>query len=200
MCGTPSAGAFSLATSAIGGIGGAISSIFAAQSEKMGLAFASRMAEMNADEQRGNAREALRQGGEAETRHRLDTARLKSRQIAAMAANGVQLDNGSALNNLVSTDYLGEVDAATIRQNAVREAAGFRTSATNFSNEALMRRAASRSISPMLSGLTSLLGSAGKVASDWYAFKDKGVEVGFVKKSKTSSAFDKAFSGNWLGG
>lgn len=192
MCGTPTAGTLSLLTSAVGGIGSTVASIFSASSEKMGLAFAAKIAKMNADEQRNNAREALRQGNTAETRLRLGTAMLKSRQIAAMGANGVRLDDGSAQAILNSTDYMGEVDAATLRQNAAREAAGYRTAATNFENEALMNRAASNSINPMLTGVSSLMTAAGKVASDWYDFNKKGVDIGFKKKSK----FDKAFR-NW---
>ena len=191
MCGVPTAGAASLAQTAIGGIGSAVSSVFAAQTDKLGLKLAARIAELNADSARDNAREALRQGGEAETRLRLGTAQLKSRQVAAMGANGVDMNDGSALNQLVSTDYMGEVDAATIRQNAAREAAGYRSQATNYANEALTKRASASGVSPFLAGLTSLVGAAQKVSGDWYAFKDKGVEIGFGKQQ---SAFDKAFA------
>lgn len=167
-------GAASLASTAVSGIGNAAASIFAAKSNKLGLTLASRIAEINAGSADDSRREAMRQGGENETATRLGTAFMKSKQIAAMGANGVRLDSGSALNRLVSTDYMGEVDANTVRQNAVREAAGYRTQAAGFRNDALMKRTGAKGISPMLSGLTSLVGSANKVASDWYAFKKVG--------------------------
>lgn len=167
-------GAASLASTAIGGIGSAAASIFAASSEKLGLQLASRIDSINAAGSMDNYREALRQGNEAETRSMFETGQLKGREIAAMGANGVRLDSGSPLNRLVSTDYMGQVDANTIRQNAVREAVGYRTQATNYSIDALTKRTAARGISPFLSGLTSLVGSAGKVASDWYTFSQNG--------------------------
>lgn len=91
-----------------------------------------------------------------------------------MGANGVDLTTGSALDRLVSTDYLGEVDANTIRANAAREAAGHRMQAVGYSGEATMQRAARRGISPFAAGLTSLATSAGEVASDWYALSKVG--------------------------
>lgn len=189
MC--ASYGAASLASSAIGGIGDAASSIFAASSEKLGLKLASRIADLNASSEDDNARESLRRGNEDESRLRLETGFLKGRQIAAMGANGVRLDDGSPLNRLVSTDYMAEVDAATIRQNAAREAAGYRTRATSYRNEALMRRTAARGVSPFVSGLTSLVGSAQKVASDWYDFRQKGVEVSVGRKRRPPSRSER---------
>lgn len=183
----PTAGASSLIASGIGGIGAAAGSIFAAQSDKIGLNLAARIAEINAESARDNGREALRQGGEQETRLRLSTAQLKSRQIATMAANGVRLDDGSALTTLTSTDYMGEADAATIRQNAAREAAGYRMQAVGYSNEALTKRAQASAISPFLSGLTSLMGSASKVAG-------RGSEGRYDTEEEAQEAADEANS------
>lgn len=163
----------------IGGIGSAVGSIFAASSQKIGLILQARIADLNAQMEQDNAREALRQGGQQETSLRFQAGQLKSRQRATMAANGVRLDQGSALNRLNSTDYMTEADAATIRQNAAREAAGYRMASVGYGNQALMSRAAASSISPFLTGASSLLTSASKVSGDWYALASKGVPVGF---------------------
>jgi hypothetical protein len=175
MCGA-GPGSASLIAQGMGAGVGAIGSIFAAKSEKLGLNLDAWFAEQNSEAELSNAREALRQGEFAETRQRLETAQTKSAQRAAMGANGVDMSTGSALNRLVSTDYLGETDAATIRQNAAREAAGYRTRAVDQRNQARTRRAAAKSINPYVSGLTSLVGSAGKIAGDWYAMKKSGAK------------------------
>lgn len=73
-----------------------------------------------------NAQDTLRAGQTAEQASMLGTARIKSTQRAAMAANGIALDGDSATRVLTSTDYLGAVDVDTIHANAVRSAMGYR--------------------------------------------------------------------------
>jgi hypothetical protein len=175
-------GTASLVGQAAGAVAGAAGSIFSAQSDKMGLRLNAYFNDLNARVENDNAREVLRQGQFEEARSRLDTAQVKSSQRAAMAANGVDLSTGSALTRQVSTDYIGETDAATIRMNAARAAAGHRTSATNYQIQGDMQRSAAKGISPLLAGATSLVGSAGKISSDWYRLKETGA-IGGAKKT-----------------
>lgn len=86
-------------------------------------------AEANARIGEENAQQSLIAGQAVEKRAMLETAGLKSTQIAQLAANGVALDSDSSLRILTTTDYLGEVDVDTIHTNAVREAMGYRTAA-----------------------------------------------------------------------
>jgi hypothetical protein len=88
-----------------------------------------------------------------------------------MAANGVDLGDGSAAEVQATTDVMGELDANTVHANAVRSAWGYRTQATNSQNDAVMRRSAADGISPGTSAMSSLLGSAGTVAQGWYRLK-----------------------------
>lgn len=99
---------------------------------------------------------------------------IKGQQRAAMGANGVDLGGGSAQNVLTGTDYMTSVDATTLRNNAAREAWGYRMTATNDRNQATAARNASSSISPWLSAGTSLIGSATSVASRWYGAQRAG--------------------------
>lgn len=161
-------------TQAAGAISSAAGSIFSAQSQRLGLNLDAYFADLNADGELDNARRALAAGEAAEQRQRLETAQIKSSQRAAMGANGVDLSTGSALDRQVGTDLMGEIDANTIRANAALEAAGYRTRASNYRSQATMSRAGAKSISPLLSGLTSLVGSASSVASDWYSLKKVG--------------------------
>lgn len=93
---------------------------------------------------------------------------IKGGQRAALAANGVDLGYGSALEILSDTDYFGEIDRATTVDNAAREAWGYRTQGANFRGDADLLRQRAAAESPFLAAGTSLLGSAGRVASNWY--------------------------------
>lgn len=87
-----------------------------------------------------NAQIALDQGAQQERVSRLQYAQVKSRQRAAMAANGVALDEGSALRVQSDTDYLSDVDADTIKTNAIRAAWGQRVQAANEMTQASFAR------------------------------------------------------------
>lgn len=114
------------------------------------------------------AEDALVRGDRAASVSRSKTRQLKGSQRAALAANGVDLGEGSALNILTDTDYFGEMDANTITDNAAREAWAIRSQASGYSAEASMLSSRASSEQPWLSTATSLLTSAGRVADRWY--------------------------------
>ncbi len=87
--------------------------------------------ESNAEVDELNAQDALRTGQRQEQGVRLGAAQLKSTQRANLAANGIALDEGSAVHILTSTDYMRDVDVETIQSTAYRAAAGFRVQAVN---------------------------------------------------------------------
>lgn len=109
------------------------------------------------------AADALARGQSNEFNSRLKTAQLKGTQTARMAANGVALDSGSPLDVLTSTDMMGAVDANTIRDNAAKEAYGYKSQAANY-------RAQAASSNPWSAGLSTLLSATGTVASRWYKY------------------------------
>lgn len=123
------------------------------------------------------AADALQRGEIAEKQHRLRVGQLAGRQRVALAANGVVVDQGSALDILGDTRELGELDALTIRSNAEREAYGYRVQGANFAADAglLDARGASARSAASLAGMSSLLSGAGSVADKWYGFKTQGV-------------------------
>lgn len=103
------------------------------------------------------------QNGQAEEqRSRLETAGLYGRQRAALGANGVDLGYGSANDILTTTKLMGEEDAMTIHDNALRTAWGYRTQGVSYGNRAAMDAAGASSIHPFMSAAGSLLGSASK--------------------------------------
>ena len=143
------------------------------------------MAEINQRQAEKSAQQTLLTGEREVQRSQIATANLKSRQRVSMAANGIDLGEGSATQVLTSTDVLGEIDANTLQANAVRSAWGYRTQgqaefnrsrtqADNQNSQAIMSRASADSISPGGAAFTSLVGSAASVASNWYSYNKGG--------------------------
>jgi hypothetical protein len=81
---------------------------------------------------RWQAKDALLRGQVEESRYRRRLAQFKGMQRTRLAASGVVLDQGSALDVLEDTAAEGEFNALTIRANAEREAYGFTTAAAQF--------------------------------------------------------------------
>lgn len=164
----------SMAASAAGGAMSTVGSYYGALGQKSSLKFQATMAELNAQAAESDARNSLLRGERAEQRLRLDNAQLKSSQRVAIAGNGIDLGSDTAAAILTSTDVLGEIDANQTKANALREAWGHRTEAVNYRGEATMARGAASGISPGMSAFTTLLGSAGQVASQYYAAEKSG--------------------------
>lgn len=110
---------------------------------------------------------AIQNGQAEEERSRLQTAGVMGRQRAAMGAAGTDLGYGSNNDVLSTTKLLGERDAITIHDNALRTAWGYNVEATNFDNQSAFAKANARSINPWLSAGTSLLGSAKQSGFDF---------------------------------
>lgn len=91
--------------------------------------YANAIARQNARNLTSAARDAVDRGEVASGRQGQETRRLMGAQRAAGAASGIDLSSGSALDILVATAGIGEQDAQTIRNNAAREAWGYRTQA-----------------------------------------------------------------------
>ena len=172
----------SLGMQAAGAAMGTVGSYYSAQNTKSNLQLQANLADTNAQIAELGAQSALAQGAKEEQRSRLQTTALKKSQRVALAANGVDLGQGSAAELLTSTDLMGDIDANTIKANAVRNAWGYRTQATNYQNQALMNRASAGAISPGAGAVASLLGSAGSVGQSWYQFNQEGAK-GFGKKA-----------------
>ena len=151
-----------------------VGDIFAAIGQRDALRSQARIAEFNAQTIDEAARRSRERGNFEETKSRLAYANLKSKQRAAMGANGVALDEGSALTAQVSTDYISETDAINIQKNAIYEAHGYQMAATGERMGATMKRAQASGISPLLTGVISGVTNAGKVASSWYALDRVG--------------------------
>lgn len=137
---------------------GAAGQIQQAQATASANKFNAQVAEMNANLADRRARDAIERGAQEEQRKRQEVAQIKGKQVAAMAANGVDLTFGSPLDTIVDTAVLGELDALTIRTNAYREAYEHRVDAVNKRADASMSRAAAKN-----AATAGYIGAAGTV-------------------------------------
>ena len=168
---------FAVSSIAMMGMGAATSVVGAynsASMQKDSLGFSAAIADINARMAEQSAQVELQRGEREYQSSRLKTAGLKGRQRASLAANGVDLGVGSAAEILTSTDVMGEIDANTIQANAVRSAWGYRTQATSYQNEALMKRASADSISPGMAAFSTLLTEGSKVGSAYVGMNKAG--------------------------
>lgn len=171
----------------VGGVQSAVSSYYGAKAQARQLAFEADMADINARMAESAAERTLAAGRREVQRSKMQTAGLKSRQRVALAANGVALDEGSAVNVLTTTDYIGEVDANTIEANAIAQAWGHKIDAANQRAAARSGRSAASSIAPGQAAMSSIIGTAGSVASSWYSMNKAGALDGPPKTATNSS-------------
>lgn len=164
-------GKLALTSLIFGGLTQTYGSFLSARSSRDQLRFEADLAEINAERAERAAQQELRRGGQAQRAVRLRGAQVKSSQRARLAANGIDLSSASAVELQTSTDYITEVDAQTIEQNAIRAAWGHRTAGTNARMSAASGRAAASAISAGAEGFSTLLTQAGQVAGTWYSVR-----------------------------
>jgi hypothetical protein len=75
------------------------------------------------------ASDAIARGNAAARRIQVATSGEVGRARATLAASGVALDSGSALDIQAQDAGMGELDAQMVRNNAMREALGYTTNA-----------------------------------------------------------------------
>lgn len=170
-------GNMGLGMQGIGSIMSVIGAFASASSNQSLLRGQADIADINAETSRMAARTALQVGEREQQQSMISTSNLKAKQTTGFAAGGVDLGVGSAARVRTSTDVLGEIDKNTIAANALRNAWGYRTQATNFSNEAIGKRAQAGSISPGMAAFSTLLTGAGNVASSWYQLNKGAPDV-----------------------
>lgn len=164
----------------------AIGAYSAARSAQSSLDYQAGLADINSKQAELAAQQELFRGNAAVAQSTARAGQIKSAQRASMAANGIDLGEGSAVDVLTSTDLMKENDTNTITANAVRAAWGMRAQATNYKNEATAKRASADSINPFMNGASSLLGSASSLAQNYYNLNKTGA-AGFDNWGATGS-------------
>lgn len=142
-----------------------------AQAQRTALEFDAATSDQNAALARQQARYALAAGQGAEQDVLSKGRALMGDQRATMAANGVDLTEGSPLDILVGTEAATQRDAARTRGNAAREAWADEVQAVNYENRAKAARAGAAQFSPSSAFTTSLLTNGLQYASRWYSMR-----------------------------
>lgn len=86
------------------------------------------------------AEDAIARGFETEFRRRAETRQQVGSQRASLAGQGIDVNYGSALATQMDARDIGEVDVATIRNNARREAWGYKVEAYNYREQGRLAR------------------------------------------------------------
>ena len=152
-----------------------VGSYYAAKGQKMQLRLQARMAELNAKMADSQARDALMQGQRAEQAVRMQGAQVKSAQRVAMGASGVDLSSETSVALQTSTEFLSELDANTVKANALRAAWGHRMNAVNYRGQAIMGRAQASAISPMMAAFSTMLTQGAQFGQTYASFKNAGM-------------------------
>jgi hypothetical protein len=126
-----------------------------------------------------NASDAIARGEVDAGKHEAQTRGLAGSQRAALAAQGIDVDSGSAADVQKDTATLGALDATTIKNNAWREAWGYKVQAANSTAQGAMAKSAGdfSATSSLLTGgmnAVSSFGRAGYEGSQAGWFKKKG--------------------------
>jgi hypothetical protein len=113
------------------------------------------------------AADALARGEKQAMDLRRQGSLMMGSQRAALAARGLDLQEGTPADLQDQTDFFSQSDQATARTNARKEAAGYMTQAGGYRTQA-------SAINPALSAGGTLLGSASAVAGHWYSLNPGG--------------------------
>ena len=100
--------------------------------------------DQNAKVMEQRARDASARGEQEAGERRLKTRLLIGSQRAALAGNGVDLQDGTALDLVGDEAMFGAMDESRIRANAAREAWGYNVEAVNARNRGSQARASGK--------------------------------------------------------
>jgi hypothetical protein len=153
----------------IAAIAGAAGSIFSGLATGEAASYQAQVADMNAKIAQQNASRAI-QAGQAKVYAEGQKNAAQSGQIkAALAANGVDVNSGSALATEVGQRETGELDTQTAMNNAELEAYGYKTQASGFQAQANLDTAEAEEapVAGVLNAGGGLLANASSISNKW---------------------------------
>lgn len=158
---------------------GSVSSIQQGKQQQAMYNYQAKVAEQNAKIAQNNA-DTERQTGIEEARlQRMKTLQAIGSQQTAMAANGMDVTQGTSLDIIEDTAAMGELDALQIQTNYERKALAYEQQRDNFKNQANMdvisgqnayRAGMTNAVTTGLNGIGKLTG----VADKWFGFGGGG--------------------------
>lgn len=160
------AGAF-----AIQGISQIGASFSQSQATKASTEFQSQRFELNSKLAELHARDAIIRGAERAKAVKTKAKRIIGSQRVNIAAQGIEVNKGSALDIQLETAEFSALDALTIKNNAFREAAGFRIESIDLKLQGDLTKIAGKAkarntiLSGGLSALTSFSRGAAELSN-----------------------------------
>lgn len=148
---------------------GAVGAISSAEAQSQAASYQAQIARNNAQLATENAHWATESGETQAAQQQMKTRAEVGSIEAAQAANGLDVNSGSAVDVRSSANSLGNLDALTIRSNAARQAYGYQVQNTNDIAEAQLDEAQAQSAmtAGTIGAFGSLLGGAGSLAGGW---------------------------------
>ena len=124
--------------------------------------FSKGVSEYNARVDQNAAQEVRNKGRIAESEERQRAMEFQSRQRAVLAARGVNIDSGTALQVQEDTGLVGEVNAMRIRQNTEQQASALREQAvlTRAEGKNAKRQGTAKAVSSIIGSIGAAAGSA----------------------------------------
>jgi hypothetical protein len=164
------------------------------KAEKDALKYEESIQKNNAKVAENNRMLADQAAGDAKKRGEVEAAdhlrkvdAMKGQQRSRMAANGLVLNEGSALSLLEDTDFMGRHDAGTIRSNAGREAWGheiegmnYQSQANDLKTSAKFTKIKAKQINP---GMAALTAAGYNVSDNWSSRIKPGIDSAYANYS-----------------
>lgn len=173
----PTIGSVGIGSSLAGGIINAFGAFGQGQSQSKMYAYQAQVAQINSQIDKQNADYARQVGDRNQLNYGLRFGQQEAQIRTAKAASGLDINSGSAADVQSSQRKLDQMDLSTMRENAAKTAYDYDVKATQDMNQAGLYNAASSNASRagIISGLGSLIGTAGSVSSKWLAGSTSGL-------------------------
>lgn len=151
-----------VASTVISSAGAVMSGIGQAQQAR----YQAGIADQNAHIAEGQAHDAILNTNLEAQRRAREIGQTKGAQEAAMAANGVDLNFGSAVDVQKDTAMIGAEDLAQIYKGGNEQTKGFEINAFNYRSQAAADRAKAKSamLQGIMGGLSTALGGASQIS------------------------------------
>lgn len=116
---------------------------------------------------------------------------LIGQEKAGLAANGLDVGSGTAVNILSDTKAAGELDQLTLINNAQRQTQGFLNQGINYGNQAQIDKAGAAATlqGGELKAAASLASGAGQVSNQWYNYSNNVATASSTSGIDTTSTW-----------
>jgi multidrug resistance efflux pump len=166
-----------LGATALGGVVGAVGSIFGGSAQSSAYNYQAQIAAMNAQIAKQNANYDLAVGEVQAQQQGMKTRAQIGATRAQQGASGLDVNSGTNVNVRSSEAEIGAEDQALIRNKAAYTAYGQEVTAAQDTAQAQLDQmsASNAQTAGMLGAATSILGAGGSFASQWTKANAAGV-------------------------